>query len=72
MRKIFGPVAILAKSQRAAPQACGVLLGEPLKGNRLAGLGTVDQLALVVFGRVHCTGDSPVAAERFTRENIFL
>jgi len=49
-----------------------VLLGESLEGNRLAGLGTVDQLAFVVFGRVHCTGDSPVAAERFTREEISL
>ncbi len=73
LRKIFGPqVAILAKSQRTAPQACCVLLGELLEGNRLACLGTVDQLAFIVFGNVHCIGDSPVAAKRFTRENIFL
>ena len=72
MRKIFGPVDILAKSKRAAPQACCVLLGEPPEGTRLAGPGTVDQLAFIVFGHVHCIGDSPVAAKRFTRENIFL
>ena len=49
-----------------------MLLGELLEGNRLAGLGTIDQLAFIVIGRVHFSGDSPVAAERFTRENIFL
>jgi hypothetical protein len=65
-------VVIPAKSLRASPQACYVLLGEPLEGNRLASLGTVDQLALVVFGYVHSIGDSPVAVKRFTRENIFL
>jgi hypothetical protein len=51
---------------------CDVLLSEPLEGNRFASLGTVDQLALIVFGHVHCIGDSPVAARRFTREEIFL
>jgi len=49
-----------------------VLLGELLEGNRLAGPGTVDQLAFIVFGHVHSIGDSPVAAKRFTRENNFL
>ena len=49
-----------------------MLSGESLEGNRLAGPGTVDQIALVVLGRVQCTGDSPVAAERFTGEGIFL
>ncbi len=49
-----------------------MLLSEPLEGNRLASLGTVNQLAFIVFGHVHCIGDSPVAAKRFTRENIFL
>ena len=72
LRKILGPVAVPAKSQRAAPQPCGVPLGQPLEGNRLAGPGTVDPLAFLVFGRVHGTGDSPVAAERFTREDVFL
>ena len=70
--KIFGPVGILTKSERAAPQASGVLFSQPLEGNRLASLGSVDQLSFIVFGPVHCIGDSPVAAKRFTRENIFL
>jgi len=63
---------ILAKGQRAAPQAHSALFGQPLKCSRLPGLGTVDQLALVVFGCVHYTGDSPVPAKRFTCEKIFL
>ena len=71
MRKIFGPVAIFAKSEGASPQVCYVLLGESLEGNRLAGLGTVDQFAFIVLGLLHCIGDSPVAAKRFTREDIF-
>jgi hypothetical protein len=49
-----------------------VLLNEPLEGNRLASLGTVDQLAFIVFGYIHSIGDSPVAVKRFTRENIFF
>ena len=72
LRKILGPVGIPAENQRAAPQTRGVLLGEPLEGNRLASLGTVDQLAFVVFARVHGTGDSLLAAERFTARTVFL
>jgi hypothetical protein len=43
-------VAILAKSLRASPQTCYVLFSEPLEGNRIASLGTVDQYAFIV----HC------------------
>lgn len=72
MRKILGPMAILAKRQRATPQGGGVLRGEPLEGPRLASLGSVDQFMFIVFGRVHCTGDSHFGAERFTRRRHFL
>ena len=72
LHQVLGPVAILAKGERTAPQARSVLFGQPLKRSRLPGLGTVDQLALVVCGCVHDTGDSPVPAKRFTCENIFL
>ncbi|MGO9468057.1 MAG: hypothetical protein ACLQVF_28325 [Isosphaeraceae bacterium] len=72
MRKILGAVAILDKGHRAAPQACDVLLGEPLESNRLAGPSTFDQLAFVVFVCVHRNRDSHVADKRFTRQYIFV
>ena len=43
-----------------------------LKGNRLAGLGTADQLALVVYIVVHRVRDSLVGDKRFMRWAIFL
>jgi hypothetical protein len=72
LRKILGPVAVLAQGQRAAPQRRGVSPGELLKGGRLAGLGAADQLAFVVFVCFHRSRDSRIAYERFTRQDIFL
>ena len=71
LRKILGPMAIFAKGHRASPQRRRVLFGELLKSRRLAGLGTGNQLALVVFVCVHRTRDSHIAAERFTLRKIF-
>src|SRR5262245_28599625 len=72
LHEVLGPLAIPAQGERTAPEARRDLFGQSLKGNRLPGPGTVDQLALVVCGRVHSTGDSPVRAKRFTGENIFV
>ena len=72
MGKILGPVAILAKGERASPQARSVPPGELLKSRRLAGLGTADQLAFVFWMRIHRIRDSRVADERFIRRSVFL
>ena len=47
-----------------------VPFGQSLKCNRLPGLGAFDQLALVAFGCVHSTCDSPISFKGFTGGNM--